>query len=185
MPKQGKPRRDQRGLTLLELIFAMVVLTVGLAAYARTVVLAMMAVSSSREVTLATEAGRQMVETLRAQTFDQVFRLYNSNAGDDPGPGAAPGNSFLVAGLEARKGDLDGMPGEIVFPALVVPGGLQLREDLDNRKLGMPHDLNGDAVIDAADHAANYQVLPVLVRVRWRGMRGPGSVEFQTVLAAF
>jgi hypothetical protein len=169
----------------LEVLFAMVVLTIGLAGYARTVATAMMAVRSSHEATLASEAGRQCVESLRAQTFKDVFRLYNSTAADDPGPGPAPGNNFAVLGLEARTGDADGMPGEILFPTQSVAGVLQLREDLGNAKLDMPRDLNGDAVIDAADHAGNYEKLPVLVRVRWRGVGGPGSVEFQTTLAAY
>jgi hypothetical protein len=166
-------------------MIAMVVMTVGLSGFASTVAMAMLAVRSSREVNLATEAARRMVETLRAQTFDQAFRLYNSTTGDDPGPGPAPGNNFAVAGLDARPGDIDGMPGEIIFPSLDVGGALELREDLNNPKLGMPRDLNGDDVVDAADHAGNYESLPVLVRIRWRGVRGPGSVEFQTTLGAY
>jgi prepilin-type N-terminal cleavage/methylation domain-containing protein len=185
MRNQGRRRQHQSGLTLLELVVTMVVLTIGLAGYARTVAMAMMSVRSSHEATLASEAARQIVETLRAQTFKDAFRLYNSSAADDPGPGPAPGNNFAVLGLEPRKGDLDGLPGEILFPTQSVAGVLQLREDLDNAKLGMPRDLNGDLLIDAADHAGNYEELPVLVRVRWRGVGGPGSVEFQTTLAAY
>jgi hypothetical protein len=166
-------------------MIALVLLTVGMSGFASTVAMAMLAVRSAREVSLATEAARKMVETLRAQTFEQAFRLYNSTAGDDPGPGPAPGSNFAVAGLDARQADVDGMPGEILFPSLDVGGALELREDLNNPKLGMPRDLNGDDVIDAADHAGDYESLPVLVRVRWRGVRGPGSVEFQTTLAAY
>jgi hypothetical protein len=163
----------------------MTVLCIALVGYARTVAMASVAASTSREAMLANEAGRQMLETLRAQPFNQVFARYNSTVADDPGGVVSPGANFAVTGLEAQKNDADGMPGEIAFPTLTVGGGLQLREDIVDAKLGMPSDLSGDGLIDAVDHAANYQNLPVIIRVRWRGVGGPGKVEFQTVLANF
>jgi type II secretory pathway pseudopilin PulG len=172
-------------MTLLEIVVAMSVLAVALVSYARAVALASVASSTSREATLAGEAGRRMIETLRATNFAQVYSLYNDMAADDPGPGPAPGAHFAVAGLKARTGDVDGFPGEISFPTSGLPGALFLRENIADAKLGMPSDLNGDGLIDAADHAANYQVLPVLVRVRWAGVGGPGQIEFQTVLGSF
>jgi hypothetical protein len=87
--------------------------------------------------------------------------------------------------LQAVAGDPDGFPGEIVFPITLVGGVPQLREDVVNAKLGMPRDLNGDGVVDANNHAGNYQLLPVLVRVRWRGVGGNGLVELPTMLASF
>ncbi len=177
--------RARRGLTLLELVVAMSILAVALVAYARTVAGATVATRGSREATLASVAGRRMLETLRAGDFDQTYRLYNNMSGDDPGPGPAPGANFAVAGLDARAGDTDGLPGEIIFPTVGPAGALELREDVVNGKLGMPSDLNGDRVVDPADHAADYEKLPVLVRVRWRGVNGPGQIEFQTTLGGF
>jgi prepilin-type N-terminal cleavage/methylation domain-containing protein len=180
-----RPRLARRGLTLIELMMAMTVLAIALVGYARTVAMASVASSTAHEANLANEAARKMIETLRSQPFAQVFCLYNAYAGDDPGPGAAPGANFAVAGLEARKNDADGMPGEILFPTLTVGGVPQVRENVVNSKLGTPCDLTGDGVIDALNHSANYQELPVLVRVRWRGVGGPGQVEFQTVLGGY
>jgi len=164
---------------------AMTVLAVGLAGYAKTIAMASIAASTSREATLATEAGRQMIETLRSTTYNQIFARYNSTVADDPGGVVSPGANFAVTGLDARVNDADGMPGEIQFPTITVGGAEQLREDLVSTKLGTPTDLNGDGIVDAVNHAANYQNLPVLVRIRWRGVAGPGQVEFQTVLANF
>jgi type II secretory pathway pseudopilin PulG len=170
-------------LTLLELMFGMAVLAVGLAGYARTVSMSMVAANASREATLASQAGRQIIESMRSQTYDEIFARYNSSTADDPALGASPGANFAIPGLDAQAGDVDGFPGEISFP--VGNGGLDLRESVVDAKLGMPSDLNGDTVIDAANHAGDYQKLPVLVRVRWSGAGGEGQVEFQTVLGSF
>src|SRR5690349_1800817 len=119
------PRADVRGLTLIELVMAMTVLAIGLAGYAKTVAMASIAASSSREATLATEAGRQMIETLRATTYAQIFARYNSSTLDDIGGITNPGANFAVAGLDARANDVDGMPGEIEFPTTLVGTALQ------------------------------------------------------------
>jgi prepilin-type N-terminal cleavage/methylation domain-containing protein len=183
-------RSKDRGLTLMELVMAMTVLAIAIAGYAKTVAMSSIASTTSREATLAAEAGRQMIERMCATVtdpamgFDEIYVRYNSTAADDPA-GVSPGSNFAVAGLDARANDLDGMPGEILFPTMTVGGVLQLREDLVDAKLGMPSDLNGDGVVDALNHAADYQNLPVLVRVRWRGVGGPGQVEFQTVLGDY
>jgi hypothetical protein len=39
-----------------------------------------------------------------------------------------------------------------------------------------------NGTIDALDHASNYKILPVLVRVRWVSMAGRGEVRLATVL---
>jgi hypothetical protein len=48
----------------------------------------------------------------------------------------------------------------------------------------MPNDLDGNGTIDALDHAANYRILPVRVRVRWQGVNGVRSMTADTVLCA-
>jgi len=178
-------RRARRGLTMVELVMAMTILAIALAGYARTVAMASVASSTAREAALASEAARRMIETLRAQDFAQVFTQYNATAADDILGITSPGANFAVTGLDARTNDADGMPGEILFPTIAVGAALQLREDLVDAKLGMPSDLSGDGAVDVANHAGDYENLPVLVRVRWRGVGGPGQVEFQTVLGDF
>jgi prepilin-type N-terminal cleavage/methylation domain-containing protein len=173
-------------MTLIEVMVAMSVLVVGLLAYSRAVAAAALAARTTRETTLATEAAWRVVESMRAQAnFNQVFSLYNTTTADDPVGIPAPGANFAVTGLQAVIGDPDGLPGEIVFPTVTVGGALQLREDVVNAKLGMPRDLNGDGVIDGNDHSADYQLLPVLVRVHWRGVAGNGLVELPTILGNY
>ncbi|HTF88390.1 MAG TPA: prepilin-type N-terminal cleavage/methylation domain-containing protein [Planctomycetota bacterium] len=179
------PKRSSRGLTLVELAMAMTLLAIALVGYAKTVANASVATSTSREVVLASEAGRRMIETLRSEDFATIFARYNSSVADDPGGVVSPGANFAITGLDAIPIDVDGRPGEIIFPVTLVGGAPQLLENVVDTKLGMPSDLNGDGIIDGIDRATTaplYQNLPVIIRVRWRGIGGPGVVEFQTVL---
>jgi len=65
------------------------------------------------------------------------------------------------------------------------PSVWQLREDLDLPDLGMPRDLNGDSMIDSANHAEDYILLPVQVRVRWNGAFGERELDLFTMLGEF
>jgi len=46
--------------------------------------------------------------------------------------------------------------------------------------LGMPRDLDGDTLVDAANHATNYRILPVHLRVEWKGVAGDASFDLYT-----
>lgn len=163
----------------------MSILAVGLLGYAKAVGRATLAARTSREAALANEAARLTVESMRAQALANVFAMYNTTAVDDPGGMVSPGANFAVTGLTARPGDIDGMAGEILFPITMVGGLPELRETLVDADFGMPADLTGEGTIDAANHAANYKMLPVIVRVQWTGVGGPGAIEFQTILGGF
>jgi len=66
--------------------------------------------------------------------------------------------------------------GAVAFPVVAVDGAFELREDIAGR------DLNGDGVIDGEDHATDYKILPVTVKVEWDGARGEREFEIQTIL---
>ena len=150
---------------------------------ASSTVSALLGVSSlnrdSEERSRAHESIQNMIEAMQAEEFSEVFARFNATAADDPVGGSSPGTSFAATALAARAGDADGLPGEIVFPG----GGLVLREDGVDREAGMPRDLNGDGLIDLADHAGDYTILPMRVRVRWRGARGEQELEFAVTLS--
>ena len=42
-----------------------------------------------------------------------------------------------------------------------------------------------DAHRGAANHAVDYKLPPVIVRVRWRGVGGSGTFELKTMLANY
>lgn len=164
-------RRSRRSaFTLLEILVALTLLVVGVLGFLQVIVGSVRTAETNREQTLAIQAARQMMERLQATPLDQVFATFSG-----------AGSGFAVAGLDPRAGDADGLPGEIRFPE--VAGAL--REDLVDPLLGTPRDLNGDGVLDALDHAADYRVLPVLVRVSWRGVAGNSRVELRTLLGGF
>lgn len=176
----------ERGFTLIELMVSFSALMVILLGFSRMLLSSRMASSTTHEATIAKEAARGMLETLEAANFSQVFALYNEDGSDDPGlANSAPGKGFAVAGLAAPEGDADGLPGEILFP---MKAG-ELREDLGETWLFGPiDDLDCDgnpAGPDADDHAGDYRLLPVVVRVQWSGAGGTGTVEFRTVLGSF
>jgi len=169
-------------MSILEVLIAFTVLMGGLLGFARALVSTMGASTTSHEATLGREAARRMLEDLRSQAFAEVFVRFNDDPQDDPGGvGTAPGKNFAVDGLTAWSGDPDGLAGEILFPVNVATPGV-LREDVNLPRLGMPRDLTGEGVIDAADHSGDYLLLPVVVRVEWRSAAGRGRVELRTML---
>lgn len=156
-----------RGFTFVEVLCVVSFLALGLLALAASIGSGMGTVAVNREEDVAAHAAREQLERLHDQDtipFEQIFAGYNADPDDDPP--VAPGSTFAVAGVR------DGL-GEILFP---IKDG-QLREDVAGR------DLNGDRELDEEDHAADYVLLPVTVRIRWTGTVGGRSVEFSTVLA--
>jgi type II secretory pathway pseudopilin PulG len=178
--------RGRRGLTLLELAFSITLLVIGITAISRLTVGLTRAGNMARQTELATGAARLMLERIQAEAFSQAFRSFNALGSDDPsGANTAPGANFAVAGLRATPGDADGLPGEVLFPTPANLPGV-LRENVNNSTLGMPQDLNGDGVVDAANHSTDYKLLPLLVRVRWEAVDGTtGLVELRTMLANY
>ena len=173
-------RSPLSGFGVVEILCAVVVLTVSAAAFCEAMIGGLRMADETRERARALEQVRRVVEELQDASFAQVFALYDASKSDDPGgAGTAPGPSFAVSGLRPLEGDTDGLVGSIEFPVI----GTQLREDVSLDDLGMPQDLDGDGVVDSANHAANYQLLPVLVRASWQGPSCPMHVELRTMLA--
>lgn len=145
---------------------------------------------SATEEWAAGSAAQNVLEEMRNEDFRQLFALYNADAFDDPGGlGTAPGNRFAVPGLDALESDPQGMVGEVLLPTWnagseVVPLW-ELREDLLVEALGMPRDLNGDILLDEQDHAGDYTILPIMVRLRWRGRHGPRELRMHSMLSEF
>src|ERR1700752_2501349 len=163
-------RRGRAGFTFIELTVTMVILLVALLIFSSTISGIARQRAAQRESALAQAAARNALESLRAEAFGEVFARYNADPADDPdGAGTAPGNRFAIAGLDALSDDVADLEGEIRFPTLDDAGLVQLRQDVENRKLGMPRDLSGDNIVDQSDHKGDYFILPVEIRVRWRG----------------
>jgi type II secretory pathway pseudopilin PulG len=183
-PSQGSRvrRKGSQGLTLVELMVAFTVLIIGVLGYLQAIVLSCMASQTAREQALAAETARGVMERIKASTLQDVFAIYNTNPNDDPaGPGTGFGPNFLVGSLRAAPNDADGLPGEVLFPT--APGNPNdLRENVVDARFGTPRDLNGNGAVDALNHANDYQLLPIVVRVRWQGKAGISNYQVKTLL---
>jgi len=142
------------------------------------------------ENTAAIESAREMLEILRDEPFESIFALYNEDPTDDPGgAGTAPGATFDVRRLDAFVRSGSSALGQIVFPTSSKEKKdhveQKLREDYEDRSMGMPRDLDGDGKIDDKDHVDDYIMLPVAVYVTWEAMTGPREVCLNTILADY
>lgn len=166
-------------MTLMELMVVLTILTVALSLFSRTLVMSSRLDPVNRETVIAAEGARSMLETIRACPFDELARTFNDDPADDPdGPGTALGARFAVDRLAPAAGQL--LVGRVVMP-LDEEG--RLREDLPNEMLGTPRDLDGDGVIDSADHIDDAIVIPVGVILEWDGAIGERKLEMYTLYA--
>lgn len=179
-------RRSQAGFSLVEIVIAGLVLAIAVCGMSGSMVSAVAVNRVNRETALAQEAVQRQMELLQGTEFTEVFRRFNTTAADDAGLlGGAAGPNFAVFGLDVQDGDADGRVGRVEFPVIDVAGVPQLREDVVDAALGMPRDLNGSGgAPDALNHANDYRVLPVRVRVQWRGVAGPRTLTAEGMLSA-
>ena len=173
------PARPRAGFSLVEIVFVMAILLTGMGMFVHTISSTSKLGPVNRESALAMAAARAALERIRSEGAPGVLARYNADPADDPGgAGTGPGPGFAVPGLEPVPGDPDGLVGEVVLPL----SGTELREDLVDPLFGFPRDLDGDGAVDALDKSAGYQVLPLMIRLRWTGQIGPRELELYTAL---
>lgn len=164
----SRPIDARAGWTLIEIVISTVILLTVVMGFSYGLASSTSLGQATREQGLAREAARARIELLRGTAFEDVLASFD---GADA--------HFDVLGLSAQPEDPDGRVGEIVFP--LDENGLLL-EGLDMPRLGMPRDLTGEGDMDNLDHSGDYRILPVLVRLSWRGAGGDGSFELLTIL---
>jgi hypothetical protein len=163
----------------MELMVVLTILTVALSLFSRTLVLSSRLDPVNRETVIAAEGARSMLETIRNNHFDEIVHVYNEDPADDPdGASTAQGRRFAVVNLDPR-------PGQPFVGTVVMPFNEagELREDHVDEMLGMPRDLNGDGEIDSENHIDDFIVLPIGVRLEWRGAIGERSLEMYSLFA--
>lgn len=177
-PLSTDPQRT--GMTLVEVMVALVILTVSTFMLSSTITAAVAHSEIKRERALAVEAAMNTLEAMRAHPFSDLHALYNDDPADDPdGAGTGQGMHFVAQGLEVLDDDVDGFCGRVMLPSST----FELFENVENLDLGMPRDLDGDLQIDEDDHALDYMILPVKVLIEWRGAGGRRVFEMSTMFA--
>ena len=171
-------------MTFVELLVAIMVLAIGLLGLLGALWYASRIIRASGEVTIAKNAARGIIESMRMYDTGYIYACYNSNPLDDPsGDGTAPGDNFPVPGLNLRPGDV--FAGKIEFPEVMNPDPppeMVLSETVIDPQLGMPRDLNGDGDADDVDVSQGYRLLPVTVRVQWESYRPDEEIRMQTFI---
>lgn len=171
--------------TLVEVLVATTVVMFALSMFVQVV----LEVTRAREVAQGdARVGRtatSTVEMRHGQDFFELYALFNEDPSDDPdGPGSAPGAVLRVDGVRPLPGQV--AAGRVRFPELPDPddpGRMQLREDVVDRALGMPRDLDLDGLIDSEDHADDYVILPFALEFRWQTRAGPRSFRMFSMLS--
>ena len=161
------------GFSLVEVMVASVVLSIGVLGFTQAMIGVRREEQTSREARLATLHAQNVIESMAAVDPSEIYARYNSTDADDPPIGESPG--AVVDLGDSGLGDSNASC-RVVFPE---QGGV-LRESVDMPVLGMPRDLNLDGVINGSDRAADYRILPVLVRVQWTGA-SQNRVELKTL----
>lgn len=178
--------RERRGFALLEVLVGSALVSIALSSLLLVVLAYGKFTRLAHERTTAQEAARRMLEAMHDVPFGEVFATFNAVPGDDPGgPGTAPGRDFDVPGLDPQRKDVDGLCGEVWFPAVYSKWGntATLREDWNEPLLGMPRDLNANKKVDQQPHGHDYVLLPVKVTVRWRGVAGDSELTVHQLLS--
>lgn len=171
-------RSGEEGWNLLSVTISMSCLLIAILGTIGSITSSDMLAASTKETTFAMNAARQAIDSLIAwPDISEVFKDHNESTEDDS-PNAE-GPNFRIFGLSPQCQDPDGMVGKFIFPEI----GGALREDINNPVLGMPRDLNGDGVIDSDDHSDDFVILPVLVRIEWKGRKGDRNFELMTFIA--
>jgi prepilin-type N-terminal cleavage/methylation domain-containing protein len=178
-PSSG-PSLAESGFTLLELIMGTTVLAIGICGLAVSLVYSMTLAQTNRESAEARIAAKEILERVRGVPVEEIFAAFNGTADDDGTTTAgAPGSTFQLT-RTTKDGATATYTAHVEFPVGDMAG--VLREDLEDELLGMPRDLNGDGLIDSENHAADYLIIPIRIRVIWRGKTGPREFELCTVL---
>ena len=185
----------ERGFGLLEVALALVVIAVATLGSVSWTLSGMSLEADNREMADAHDAMRQLFEELNALPIEQVFARCNDDPTDDPGgEGTSRGGVFTI---EAERSEhfLDAtyvvplsvsyqrsapLHVEIQFP---VNADGKLVESMQTPAWGdQVWDLDGDGQISDVPLTGGYKLLPVHVRLEWKGSGGTRAIEHVRLL---
>jgi type II secretory pathway pseudopilin PulG len=181
-PPVRSVRRHERGVSLVEMLGALLVLAVGLLSHVSSTLSEHRLAREQSARTTAIQAMRDVIERLRAdEDFPTLYaRLRTLEVQAEAGGGAesAPladgGTAWPLTTYFPTRTPADG---ELAMHVLVeVPppqppqsgsGTAALRENATLPAFGLPADLDGDGAIDDDPHDADYATIPIVVILRY------------------
>lgn len=172
-----RQRAERAGFTLVDVCVATLILAIAMGTLIGSVFSAMRLEQANEETAAASQAMRSILEDMYALDFGELYATYNADPLDDPEAGAANraallvDHPLLVAGGKAP-----------VIEILLPDAGGELREDSKLPEFGLPRDLNGDGKTDALNHAGDYELLPMTIRLEWESGSGQHALEMSTLL---
>lgn len=174
----------ESGFSLVEMMVATVLLAIGGVGATGAIISSTSLNSQNREVGLATHGARRTIEWLDSLPYQEVLDRFVSPPSSDGEEEDvfAPPLAFSVDGLSPARDDPDQIVGAILLPL----GGARSAEvSLGGATAfsGEAWDLDLDGSVGSKDRSTtNPRILPVVVRVDWRGPAGTQRIELRTVL---
>jgi hypothetical protein len=151
-------------LTLIEVMIAMCVLTVGIMGAMSALMSISTLETANHDDLIAINIARQKLSEIEAQPFDTLFFFYGPNGSQ---------STFPVSPL----GDGVGM---IVFPTNAAGN---LDETITDVSMGMPADLDGDGNASNTNVSTTYKLLPMRITIMWNRSVGIRTLNLNTMLA--
>ncbi len=184
MPRQ-RPAQDERGFSLMEVLVAMMILTVGLLGLAQTFYGGMAIMMSSPSTLVAREKAREAIESVHAARDTVVLnwaqiRNVTAPTGCPAGTTGNGGGSFLVGAQTLRRPGTDGL----VNTADDATATLEASPGPDNL-MGTTDDipLTGfTRQIDICDVNGNTALRMIIVTIGYRAAGSIGPSQRQVVL---
>jgi hypothetical protein len=171
----------QAGVSLIEILVAATVVAISLLAHAATTLGGHRLTKSDEGRSIAIQATRQFLERMRSDedwaslyTRMRVLEAQARAQGRDAVDGLLlPPTAYYADYIVPAGISSVGVLVTVPDSAPVGGGANVLREDAALPEFGLPFDLNGDGVIDAASRNADYRALPVMVTFRYEVAGAP------------